>query len=75
MNLWERNKLKESRTKTLEKDIKKIDENLKSEVEMSIKNVESKVQMYIGKLVKSRKTHLEIQKEEWTKIYNKYSAI
>ena len=67
--------LKESRAKTLEKDIKKIDENLRSEIEVSIRTVELKIKIYIGKLVQARKAHSGIQKAEWAKITNKYSDV
>lgn len=56
----------EDQIKQLTISIEKIDENLKEEIERSIKSINENTRKFIGKLISIRKSHFEIQKE-----YNK----
>jgi len=64
--------IKEAKRKSLEKDITKINGNLREEVTKAINSIERKAQTYLSKLVRVRKSHLSNQKEQWSKVARKY---
>lgn len=55
----------EARLEAINRDLDKIDSHLKEEIDRSLKVTEENVRAYVSKLVKVRKSHLEIQREQW----------
>ena len=53
---------------TLTEKIETIDNNLKSEIEVSLKTIEKNTIKYSDEFIKVRKTHLNNLKENWQKI-------